>query len=173
MGAHGAPESAKEDGYRTVVVPEDIARALSGITDLNGNPMFDLDSYRQQFNDSFRFSFVDVNDLTAAERTVFELTPATAALAKLKLAQIGVREILISETMRMNERGAEFVGVWEPSNGRVIVRRDQLAKAADYCGTLLHELEHAASGWPDGCLEFEDALTQRIGITVSRALGAK
>ena len=81
----------------------------------------------------------------------------------------------ISETTRLSERGAEVVGVWEPAERRVVVRRDQLADAARYCGTLLHELTHARFGYPDLTFEFEEALSAQMGSVahagLSRAAG--
>lgn len=44
---------ARDDGYRIVVVPEDIALSLGGLTDLNGQPLVDLSRYRDEWNDSF------------------------------------------------------------------------------------------------------------------------
>ena len=64
----------------------------------------------------------------------------------------------------MNEHGGETVGVFDKEMRRVVIRRDQLREASRFLGTLLHELEHAASGHGDGTLEFEDALTERMGI---------
>ena len=71
------------------------------------------------------------------------------------------------------ESGAEFVAVWEPAEARVVVRRDQLQSARSFCGSLLHELEHAASQCRDGTLEFEDALTRRLGTVASAALSVQ
>ena len=82
----------------------------------------------------------------------------------------GVDEMLISEAMRLNEKGVQVVGVWEPANKRIVVRRDQLENAGAYCGTLRHEIEHAVSHWSNGTLEFEEALTSRLGVAVSEAL---
>jgi hypothetical protein len=50
------------------------------------------------------------------------------------------------------------------------VRRDQLVEPAAFLATVLHELEHAASGCDDGALEFEEALTHRLGVTASVAI---
>lgn len=161
---------AQEEGYRAVIVPDDIARALGRLTDFDGHPMFDLNRFREAWNEGFNFTFVDIQDLTEKERAVFELTDGATRLARVEPAQHGVNEILISETMRINEKGVQVVGVWEPAKKRVVVRRDQLEHAANYCGTLLHELEHAISQEGDGTLEFEDALTTRLGVAVSEAL---
>ena len=158
------------DGYQPVVVPEDIAAALGCLTDLEGKPMVDLGKFEEEFNASFQFEFVPPEDLTPGEREVYALLGPVAVLAELDLGRLGVREVLISETMRLSSSGAEFLAVWEAAEARVIVRRDQLQSARGFCGSLLHELEHAASHCPDGTLEFEDALTRRLGTIASTAL---
>ena len=158
------------DGYRPVVVPEDIAVALGGLTDLNGKSMVDLGRFEEEFNESFEFQFVRPEDLTPKERDVYALLGPVAVLAELDLGRLGVRDVLISETMRLSSAGAEFLAVWEPAEARVVVRRDQLQSARSFCGSLLHELEHAASNCSDGTLEFEDALTRRLGTVASGAL---
>ena len=43
---------AKDDGYRAVIVPEDVAHSLGGLTDLEGRPMFDLSLFGQVDLDS-------------------------------------------------------------------------------------------------------------------------
>jgi hypothetical protein len=161
---------ARNDGYRPVVVPGDIAKALAALTDVDGRPMFDLNAYRAEWNESFTFDFVAPGDLRPKERAVYALTGAVATLAQIDLEEHGVSEVRISETMRLNEQGAEIVGVWEPANKRIVVRRDQLVSASAYCGILLHELEHAVTGFSDGTLAFEEALTARLGIVASVAV---
>jgi hypothetical protein len=39
-------------------VPDDIARSLGDLTDLDGRPLVDLDKYRDEWNESFAFDFV-------------------------------------------------------------------------------------------------------------------
>jgi hypothetical protein len=158
---------AREDGYRIIIVPDDIARALTGLTDLNGEPMFDLGRFHDHWNDSFSYRFVDPNDLEPAERAVYDLTVPAAALAGVDLENRRIT-VAVSETTRLSERGAEVVGVWEPAERRIVVRRDQLADARGFCGTLLHELTHALFGFPDLTFEFEEALSTQMG-TVAHA----
>jgi hypothetical protein len=160
---------AREDGYRVVVVPDDIARSLGGLTDLNGIPMFDINRYHEEWNDSFAYDFVDPGRLSPAELVVYELTGPAAQLAGADLGETDIA-VAISETTRLSDRGAQVAGVWEPSERRIVVRRDQLADAASYCGTFLHELAHALFGAPDLTFEFEDALTLQMGIIASSAL---
>jgi hypothetical protein len=103
---------AKDDGYRVVVVPEDIARSLGSLTDLDGKPMVDLNRYRDEWNDSFSFTFVEPRTMTPSEQVVFARTGEIAALAHVDLPRHGVT-VLISETMRLNDAGDPVLGVWE------------------------------------------------------------
>ena len=60
------------------------------------------------------------------------------------------------------------MGVWEPAEGWIIVKRSQLQSLADFAGTVLHELSHALGGAPDMSLEFEQQLTRELGGIVAR-----
>jgi hypothetical protein len=160
---------AMGDGYRIVVVPEDIARSLGGLTDLHGRPLIDLNGYRSEWNASFTFVFVPPVAMTAAEQAVFGRTGQLASLVGTDLSRMRV-DVLISETMRLNETGNPVLGVWEAGERRIVVRRDQLAGLARYAGTLLHEIGHMTSGTPDGSLDFESELSRLLGVTAAAAL---
>lgn len=170
----GSPQLqyAKEEGFRLVTVPSDVADKLGQLTDLDGQPLLDLHAYRQAWNDSFTFSFVHPNELTDAEQAVHNLTPAILHIAQIDTQRVGIREILISETMRLNDHGRAVLGAWEEHLGRIVIRRDQLCDPAHYCGTLIHELTHALSGQPDQSLAFEDALTRTLGIITAGILSS-
>lgn len=155
---------ARDEGYRLVLVPDDIAYRIGKLTDFDGQPVLDLDGYRNNWNDSFSFAFVEPANLADSEKEVFALTQPLVKASGVNLAHVGVRDILISETMRLNVSGHQIVGIYDQIDKRIVIRRDRLRDAADYCGTLLHELTHAASGTSDGTLEFEEALTTQLGI---------
>lgn len=162
-------QRARDDGYEIIVVPETIRRKLRGLSDAAGNPIRDLDRYRDEWQDSFHFTFVDPADLSDGERTVF------ASLPQIFAARGGrprhVRDVLVSETMRLMEgRYQEAVGVWEPDGGQIIVKRTQLQSLAKFAGTVLHELSHALSGAPDVSLEFEQQLTEDLGAVAARSI---
>lgn len=171
--AEGSPqlEYAQQDGYQLLTVPDSIARALRSMVDETGRPMVDLDQYRREFNDSFSYELVDPERLTAKEASVFAHTDA---LLKLGAGAAGsrstVRQVVVSETMRLSEAGAQVVGVWDEQQHRIIVRRDQLGSLPAYAGTVLHELAHAQSGTVDNSLAFEDALTEVLGQVAATAV---
>ena len=95
--------------------------------------------------------------------------PVTA-LAGLDLGRLGVEEVFISETMRLSTAGAEFLAIWEPAEDRGRRPEGPAAKCPFVLRIALNELEHAASHCRDGALEFEDALTRRLGTFASAAL---
>lgn len=161
---------AQADGYRAVVVPEDIARSLGSLTDLDGRPLLDLDSYRSEWNASFSFTFVGTDAMTAGERAVFGRTREIGALVGVDLDRRKT-QVLISETMRLNDAGDPVLGLWEASGPRIVVRRDQLGCLASYAGTLLHEIGHMTSGTDDCSLDFESELSRLLGVTATAALG--
>jgi len=157
---------AKADGVRVVVVPENVRRKLQNAVDNEGDPIRDLGQYQIEWNASFTFEFVDPSALTAKERAVFAKTSAILGLRGGKPRE--VKSIAISETMRFTEGGySEAFGVWEPAEGRIVVKRSQLKSLAAYAGTLLHEIAHAVSGANDRSDEFEDALTIELGVVAA------
>jgi hypothetical protein len=160
---------AEGDGYRIVVVPEDIAFALGKLTDLNGNPMVNLNRYRDDWNDSFTFTFVEPVAMSPAERAVYQRTSEISALAGTDLSRLRV-PVRISETMRLNVTGDPVLGVWEGVERRIVIRRDTLQDLARYAGVLLHEIGHMGSGTHDGTLEFENELTRLLGLTAAQAI---
>jgi hypothetical protein len=168
----GSPQLryAQHDGYRLVTVTDDIARKLASMTDLAGQPMVDLGRYRQEWNDSFSFTFVAPEQLTTAERAVFEQTSAVLQLVGCQLGAQRVKRVLVSETMRLSEAGDMELGVWDEAEGRIIVRRSELATMERFAGTLLHEYTHAASGCTDRTLEFESALSEVLGHVAAGAV---
>lgn len=162
---------ARDDGYRILIAPDDIVFALGKLTDLDGRPMFDLSRFNEEWNNSFSYNFVHVDQLSAAEQTVYALTGLAAALAGVNLADLNIT-IAVSETMRLSERGTEILGVWEAAERRIVIRRNQLVDPVRWCATFLHELTHALSGTVDLSFEFEDALTVSLGTVAHAAIAA-
>ena len=170
--AGGSPQLdyARDEGYRLIVVPGTVAAKLRGLSDLAGKPIIDLSRYRSQWNDSFAFTFVDEAQLSDAERAVPGHTRSIVALAGTRLGDGAVRQVLISETMRLSDVGYMIVGLWQPTEQTIVVRRDQLTSLATFAGVLLHELGHALSGQTDGSLAFETELTRLLGIVAEVVL---
>lgn len=153
---------AQEDGKGVIVVPENIASRFGNLRDVAGNPMSDLDKYRDDWNDSFQFRYVDLASLTPQEQTVF--SNKDHILNIVGSASKRVKAIKISETMRLNPFNNDVaLGVWLPVEQAIVIRRDQLRTVEQFAGTLLHELVHATTGTDDRSIEFENGLTRLLG----------
>jgi hypothetical protein len=167
--ASDAINHAMSDGYRVVTVPVNIREHLRGIKDIRGNPVRDLDVYKQEFGESFEFTFIDRAKLSAGEREIFDLHDKIAKL-------VGgfphpVKEIKISETMRPQFASTcDAAGLWEPGSQRIIIKRTELRSLEAFAGTLLHEITHARSGYGDVTREFENELTVTLGRASAKAM---
>jgi hypothetical protein len=158
-----AIDHAVSEGCQVITIPDNIRRCLSGLGDVTGKPIRDLAILQQEWAHGFEFSFIDSQDLTDSERKVFERWPAVAELGGGLTTN--VQEVRISETMRPDAiNGDRTVGLWDPESGRIIVKRSQLSKLANFAGTLLHEMTHARSGCSDVSRDFEEALTDLLGV---------
>jgi len=164
-----AVDRARLDGYRVVTVPENVREGLRGLKDVVGGDVRDLVAYNTEWLQSFEFKFVSSRELTRSEREVFEQGDAIARL--IGGLPRAVKEVVISETMRPEVLGGgDAHGLWEPSTGRIIVKRSQLSSLTTFAGTFLHELAHAKSGFGDASRDFERVLTESLGQVAARAL---
>ena len=160
--ARDSIDHATEDGYNVIAIPDNVRRSLAGLKDVQGNPVRDLSVFQAEWNSSFEFKFVPREKLTPAERKVFDCWQRIVHLVGGLPAR--VREVKISETMRPEfDTGRECLGLWEPDKKRIIIKRSELANMQAFAGTLLHEITHAKSGFPDVSRDFETALTDVIG----------
>lgn len=167
-----AIDHARADGLQIVTVPDNIHTEVSGALDMAGAPIRDLNIYQKEWNSSFKFEWVSVDEMTQRERSIFGRANDIAALAGGLPRH--VREIRVSQTMRQDfVRGADALGLWDAESACIVIRRDQLLSLDRLAGTLLHEIAHAKSGHGDVTREFEDDLTNLLGISASAALEAE
>lgn len=161
-------DEAKSAGYQVIAIPGSLKERIQGEVDITGTPIRDLSQFYELYHDSFEFKIVDPKNLTQPEKRIFDWTKAILDIAGRPRM---IKEVVISETMR-KELGSfvEAEGLWEPANGRIIIKRNVLESLAKYAGTLLHEAAHAKSATEDVTREFESELTTLLGIASSKAL---
>jgi len=165
-------EEAKASGHQIISIPENLKEKIKGGLDLSGKPIIDVTQFATNYNDSFSFEFVAIENLTEKEREVFDLSNDILNLVDGK-PRI-VRDIKISMTMRkdfFSER--ETVGIWDSNTSSIIILRKMLNSLKDYSGTLIHEAIHAKSGLSDINRSFEHELTVAIGQVCEKALTKK
>ena len=161
--ARNMVDDAKNSGFQVVIIPETVKEKIRGTKDYAGNPIRDLGQYTQEWNDNFKFKFVDPTKLNKPEKEIFEKTTKIFDLIGGKPRNI--KQVLISETMRLDNSFSESSGLWDGTN--IIIKRDQLKNLKEYAGTLLHETAHALSGASDVSREFEMELTRLLGVISS------
>lgn len=160
---------AKQDGYHVVVIPSSLALKLPTLQDIKGQPVQTLDIYRQEWNDSFQFTLILPDQLTPEERIIYDLTRPIMHMVSKQIMK--AKEVLISETMRLNHYDTnEAVGLWEESTQRIIIKRSQLQRRDVYAATLLHSYLSALSGAEQETLEFEEGLTEALGVLADHLL---
>lgn len=170
MYAADMVDKARSDGYEIVTIPENIKENIRGLRDISGNIIRDLDQFKREWNESFKFKFINEKDMTPKERKIFRMTNTILGFVGGKPRE--VKEIKISETMRLESHSfTEASGLWEETRRRVIIKRDQLRSLKDYAGTLLHEIAHVESGSPDISSKFEQQLTSLIGMIIAKTIG--
>ena len=163
---------AEESRLEVVVIPERLRERLSDLRDETGELVRTVDVYADQRASTFMYSYLSEKDLSAGEQTVWALCEPILALAGGRPPY--VKNIALSETIRPTlEGGDRATGVWEPSEGRIVIRRSSLRTVRDFAATLLHELGHARSGSAiDLTPQFESALTELLGEVASNALSS-
>ena len=160
-------DNVRSDGYEVVVISEQQKIKLDAQVLSGGPQVRTLETYVQEYNTSFEYSFVDYRNLRNEERRVYDLTPRIVALVGTTGNR--VPEVRISETMRVTTDNTQ--GVWDSSIKAIVIKRNKLASLEGYAATLLHEMGHATTGAVDATREFEEVLTGYLGRTATIALG--
>lgn len=167
--ATSAVDHARNEGNWLVALPQNIRDRLRGEKDATGAAVRGLDEFVRQWSQSFKFDFIDESQMTSSERAIFGQRGDIANL--IGGLPRAVKKVLVSTTMRPGASGGtDELGLWDPERRHIVVRRDQLRSLESFAGTLLHEVVHAQSGQPDVTREFEDALTDRMGVLAVAAL---
>jgi hypothetical protein len=160
-------DEAKKAGFEIVTIPDNVKNKISGQVDFSGHPIQDLTEFKDEWNNSFEFKFIDPHRLSISERAIYDTLPKIVEL--IGGLPANVKQIKISETMRTETYSfVEAAGRWEPSTGSIIIKRSELRNIEEFAGTLLHEIGHARSGAADVSSEFEKSLTELLGKTGSR-----
>ena len=155
---------ARDDGYEIVTISSGDQARLEAEMQRGGEEVRTLGVYAREYHDSFDYTFVDPRELTAAEAAIYALTPAA-----MRLVTAGPSPpVRISETMRADRDLT--LGCWDADRREIVIHRRQLETAATYLGTLLHEAAHALTGAADATREFENVLTDYIGVAAAQLL---
>lgn len=148
-------EILQNSGKRIVFVPESVKKKAEQESD---GEISTIKTVVQDYNESFSYSFVDVENLTDREKKNWEAIPTL--LEKLGLSS-WFKKCFISE--KLKEDADSTVGVWDHELQKIIILRSQLTDKSSLFGTVLHEIIHAKTGANDVSRYFEIELTSMIG----------
>jgi hypothetical protein len=82
-----------------------------------------------------------------------------------------VKEVRVSNTMRLDEVAYETEGVWDSPN--IVVKRTVLDSPRHFASVVLHEIAHASSGANHGNLAFMAAIDDLAGLAAVEATTAR
>jgi hypothetical protein len=159
-------QEARADGYKVIVIPDRLLGRVPKLRDINGNPILDISGFIQAWNASFTYDFVDPGTLNKKERESWEILPQLVRLAGDHARR--VKEVRISNTMRLDEGAYETEGVWDSPN--IVIKRSVLDSPRHFARVVLHEIAHASSGANHGSLAFMAAIDDLAGLAAVEAL---
>ncbi|MBA2846628.1 hypothetical protein HNP88_000812 [Methanococcus maripaludis] len=161
-------DDARSEGIKVVTIPNTVANKIKDSKDFEGNTIRNLETYFEEKNSNYEYTFIDEKNLTDEEKEIFNKTEEIINLMGGRPSNLV--HILISETLQKDIRGHEVCGLWNEKENRIIIRRDQLKNLETYSGVLLHELAHARSGADDVSRSFELELSSMLGIIAEKII---
>lgn len=162
-------DEIKEGGFTPLVLSE---ASINKINDYNSSNEDDIEpikttkTFISEMEENMKYTFVEEYELSSKERMIYSKKDEILKLIGGK--PNNVRNIRISETIYESEMLRETVGIWDKSEGLIVIKRNQLKSIEKFAGTLIHECIHARSGAADVNREFESGLTEVIGALVGK-----
>ncbi|WP_240843807.1 hypothetical protein [Acidaminobacter sp. JC074] len=165
-------DDAESEGYKIVVVPNNLYEKICDITDLNGDRITNTERFYDIYNESFEFEFIKTSALNKSEMKVYQYK--SDIIRMFGGMPRNVKRIEISQNMRKDYSvSSEINGLWIPDQNMIVIKRKQLKSLELFSGTLMHELVHAKTGTSDVSRGFENHLTELIGKLCNETLEKK
>lgn len=125
-----------------------------------------------EYHKSFSYHFINDNELTRAEKEVYEYRMAVIDYLS-KYYNTLLPKMKISETIMVTEYGEKADGVWDSSENAIIIKRSILNSVDRFLAVSLHEYAHFLSGYSDNTRGFENMLTEMLGHIFNDMLALK
>ncbi|MGL6058171.1 MAG: ATP-binding protein [Culicoidibacterales bacterium] len=156
-------EEVLEKGIKVITVTESVKNKLSITEDAKGNNINTFENLSEVFTSEYKYKIINYNELTADEKKTYDMKWIAVELCN---CQELADRIFISETTKSSIPGKDVLGVWIDGEQKIIIRRDVLSNLEKFLGVLSHELLHAKTGYSDLTREFENSLTNLIGLAI-------
>ncbi len=162
-------EKIRESGRKVVVIPDSIYEKVEKCTDYDGNEIGTFSTVLREYNENFKYEFVEESELSESEKYIFSLKEWVLSIYG---NQRYSNRILVSENINEMTSG-DILGVYESADDRIILKREILKDISCFCEVLFHELAHANTGYPDNNRSFENALGSIIGRLSKKIINDK
>lgn len=156
-------EILKQSGEELVLIPDNVFGKISDNINTFHN-VFD------QYEKGFQYSFISYNELTEKEKDIFDSRKFVLNFFDeifldeiMKQPKVNTVSVKVSETTKIDSFGNEILGLYNPNENIIIIRRDVLRSQSKFFGVFAHELIHCISGYGDNSRDFENVLTRVIG----------
>lgn len=147
-------EKIEESGREILIVPGNAYKKLEGDNDYTGKEIGTFQTVIDEYNESFKYEFVNLNSLTDYEKYVFGLKDFV-----LRVYPIKDKRIKIKISNSINEMiSGDTLGVFDSSENAIILLKDLLNNPYKFCEVLFHEIVHANTGYKDNTRAFENEL---------------
>ena len=162
-------EEMKRGGLHPVIIPENILNRIEDINKgaKNGETFTTAKQYLADRQASFHPIVIEEAALTAQERSIYEKTEELLRCIGGRPKQVNEIQI-VEKIYDVEPTSTETLGLYDISKHKILIKRNQLKSLTAYAGTLLHECAHAISGANDTSRDFEDELTDMIGLLAAR-----
>lgn len=155
-------EILEESGKRLIMVTDDVFGKIQ-------NTVSTFDDVYNDYNDSFQYEFIKYDELSEAEKKVFDLKDKIMDVLSPSFKKCKI--VKISKTIRVDIFGGSTVGVCEGS--AIIIKRSVLSNAEEFCGVFAHELCYYQHSHEDNTRAFENDLTDMLGYSIYNLISRK
>lgn len=155
----------RSSGKTPVFITETVRQRIEDDVDMAGNRISTISSVVETFNESFQYEFVAYDELTSAEKKVYDITDD---ILRVTGTCVQKEQVYISNCLQPDFPEESFGGVWEEFEERIVIHRNMLRDVSTYAGVLVHELVHADTGLEDVSRSFETELTRWIGFFAAK-----
>lgn len=150
-------EILKESGKEIILITDNVYSKL-------GNNVTTYNDVYQEYSNSYQYTFVPLSSLNKNELKVYnDVYNYVILFMKKNKFNVNV-DIKISETIRLDFDGKNTNGCYDSTINKIIIKRSTLKSVNEFSGVLIHELIHFYSGYTDNTREFENELTNVLGL---------
>lgn len=162
-------EKIQASGRELVIIPNNIFEKVKNMVDDSGKEIGTFETVIKEYNNNFKYQFVEERDLTASEREIlahkdfiFSIYGNTQYKDKI-LISTNINEMLTGDSL----------GVYDVALDCIILKRECLNNLATFSNILFHELVHATTKYVDNDRRFENELGMIIGKLSDHILTAR